>query len=100
MGGRVGTREHEGGREGRDRERERERGREGGREREREGTRGVREEAMMIGTERASVKEGTVEEGRVAEGNERGRDGPMYGRRGGKRGGCKRAEEGLSEEGR
>ena len=43
----------------------------------------------MIGRERASVEEGTVEGGRVAEGNERGRDG-----------GRKRAEEGLSEEGR
>ena len=49
---------------------------------------------MMIGRERASVEEGSV-----AEGNERGRDGPRHGRCEGKRGGRKRAEEGLSEEG-
>ena len=54
----------------------------------------------MIGRERVSVEEGRVEGGRVAEGNERGRDGPRHGRRKGKRGGRKRAEEGLSEEGR
>ena len=41
-----------------------------------------------------------MEEGRVAEGNERGRDGPRHGRREGKRGGRKREEEGLSKEGR
>ena len=34
------------------------------------------EEALMISRERASVEEGRVEGGRVAEGNERGRDGP------------------------
>ena len=55
---------------------------------------------MMIGRERASVEDGRVEGGRVAEWNERGRDGPRHGRREGKRGGRKRAEEGLSEEGR
>ena len=65
-----------------------------------EGARAGREEAMMIGRERVSVEEGRVEGGRVAEGNERGRDGPRHGRRKGKRGGRKRAEEGLSEEGR
>ena len=64
VGGRVGTKEHEGGWEGR------------------EGARGGNGEAMMIGRERASV-----EEGRVADGNERGRDGPRHGRREGKRGG-------------
>ena len=51
----------------------------------------------MIGRERASVEEGRVERGRVAEGNERGMDGPRLGRREEKRGGRKRAEEGLSE---
>ena len=54
---------------------------------------------MMIGRDRVSVEEGRVEGGRVAEGNERGRDGPRHGRREGKKGGRKRAEEGLSEEG-
>ena len=53
----------------------------------------------MIGMERVSVEEGRVEGVRVAEGNERGRDGSRHGRREGKRGGRKRAEEGLSEEG-
>ena len=52
----------------------------------------------MTGRERASVEEGRVEGGRVAEGNERGRDGSRHGWREGKRGGRKRAEEGLSEE--
>ena len=61
---------------------------------------GGREGAMMIGRERASVEEGRVEGGRVAEGNERGRDGPRHGRHEGKRGGRKRAEDGLSKEGR
>ena len=46
------------------------------------------------------MEEGRVEGGRVAEGNERGRDGARHGRREGKRGGRKRGEEGLSEEGR
>ena len=92
MGGREQgeVSEHEGGRE---------RGREKGSVRWREGARGGREEAIMIGRERVSVEEGRVEGGRVAEGNERGRDGPRHGRREGKRGGKKRAEEGLSEEG-
>ena len=40
-----------------------------------------------------------VEGGRVAEGNERGRDGPRHGRRGENRGVRKRAAEGLSEKG-
>ena len=58
---------------------------EGGREGERGGTeggnkrrdeaRGRREEAMMLGRERASVEEGRVEGGRVDEGNERSRKG-------------------------
>ena len=76
-GWRVGTREHEGGREG-----------------GREGARGGREEAMMIGRERASVEEGRVEGGMVAEGNEGGRDGPRHGRREGKReGGSERRRD-------
>ena len=79
--------------------REHEGGREGEREGERERARGGREEGMMIGRERVSVEEGRVERGRVAEANERGRDGPRHGRREGKRGGRTRAEEGLSEEG-
>ena len=54
----------------------------------------------MVGRERVSVEEGRVEGGRVAEGNERGRDGPRHGRHEGKKGGRKRVEEGLSEEGR
>ena len=54
---------------------------------------------MMIGREKVSVEDGRVEGGRVAEGNERERDGPRHGRREGKKGGRKRAEEGLSEEG-
>ena len=87
------------GRSGNTRKGGRERGREKGSERWRDGARGGREEAMMIGRERVSVEEGRVEGGRVAEGNERGRDGPRHGRREGKRGGRKRAEEGLSEEG-
>ena len=41
---------------------------------------------MMIGRERVSVEEGRVDGGRVAELNERGRDGPRHGRREGKRG--------------
>ena len=53
----------------------------------------------MIGRERVSVEEGRVDGERVAEGNERGRNGPRHGRREGKRGRRKRAEEGLSEEG-
>ena len=47
--------------------------REGGRVRE------GREEAMMLGRQRASVEEGRV--GRVDEGNERGRDVTRHGRR-------------------
>ena len=35
---------------------------------------GGRKEAMMIGRERASVEEGRVEGGRVAERNERGKE--------------------------
>ena len=63
-------------------------GREGRRE-------GGREEAMMLCRERASV-----EEERVDEGNEQGRDATEHGRQEGKMGGRKRAEDGLSEEGR
>ena len=48
--------------------------REGGRE-------GGREEAMMLGRQRAPVEEGRVEGGRVDEGNERGSDGTRHGRR-------------------
>ena len=55
---------------------------------------------MMLCSERASVEEERVEGGRIDEGNERGRDGTGHGRREGKRGGRKRAEDGLSEEGR
>ena len=66
----------------------------------REGPRGGREEAMMLGRERASVDVGRVEGGWVDEGNERGRDGTRHGQRVGTRGGRKRAEEGLSVEGR
>ena len=72
----------------------------GGREGEGEGRKGTREEAMMLCSERASVEEERVEGGRIDEGNERGRDGRGYGWREGKRGGRKRAEDGLSEEGR
>ena len=39
------------------------------------------------------MEEGRVVGGRVAEGNERGRDGPKHGRREGNMGGRKRAEE-------
>ena len=55
---------------------------------------------MMLCRERASVEEGRVEGKRVDEGNERGRDGKRHLRRVGKRGGRKRVDEGLSEEGR
>ena len=53
----------------------------------------------MAGRERqwrkgGSREEGRVEGGRVAEGNERGRDGSRHGWREGKRGGRKRAAEG------
>ena len=48
---------------------------------------GGREEAMMLGRERASVEEGRVDEGWVDEGNELGRDGTRYVQREGKRGG-------------
>ena len=53
------------------------------REREtgREGARGGREEAMMLGRQRASVDEERVDGGMVDEGNERVRDGTKYGRR-------------------
>ena len=34
---------------------------------------------MMLGRQRASVEEGSVEGGRVDEGNERGRDGTRHG---------------------
>ena len=50
-------------------------GREGGREQ------GEGVEAMMLGRQRAPVEEGRVEGGRVDEGNERGTDGTMHGRR-------------------
>ena len=53
---------------------------------------------MMLCRERASVEEERVEGGRVDEGNERGRDGTGYGRP--RERGRKRAEDGLSEEGR
>ena len=49
---------------------------------------------MVLDRQRASVEEGSVEGGRVDEGNERGRDGTRHGQRGGR----ERAEEGLSEE--
>ena len=52
---------------------------------------------MMIGRERE--RQWRVDGGRVAEGNERGRDGPRHGRREEKRGVRKRAAEGLSEKG-
>ena len=55
---------------------------------------------MMLCRERASVGEDRVEGGRINEGNEQGGDGTGHGRRKGKRGGRKRAEDGLSEEGR
>ena len=78
--------------------------REGGREGEGEGMgrseggrEGAREEAMMLCRERASVEEERVERRRIDEGNERGRDGTGHGRCEGRR---KRAEDGLSEEGR
>ena len=35
---------------------------------------------MMLGRQRAPVEEGSVEGGRVDEGNERGRDGTRHGR--------------------
>ena len=60
----------------------------------------AREEAMMLCRERASVEEERVGGGGIDEGNERGRNGTGHGRREGKRGGRKRAEDGLSEEGR
>ena len=46
------------------------------------------------------MEEGRVEEGWVDEGNERARDGTRHGQCEGMSGGRKRAEEGLSEEGR
>ena len=55
---------------------------------------------MMPYRERASVEEERVERGRIDEGNERGRDGTGHGQREGKRGGRKRAEDVLSEEGK
>ena len=55
-------------------------------------------EAMMPGE---SVRGGRESwGGRIDEGNERGRDETRHGRREGERGGSKRAEDGLSEEGR
>ena len=56
------------------------------------GTEGGREEAMMLGSQRASV-----EEGRVDEGNERVRDG---GREEASGGGIDRGKEGAREQGR
>ena len=73
-------------------------GGEGGR-RGREGRSKGRSDDAMQG-ERASVEEEMVEGGRIDEGNERGWDVTRHGRREGKRGGRKRAEDGLSEEGR
>ena len=49
-------------------------GTEGGNKRRDEAS-GWKEEAMMIGRERASVEKGRVEGGRVDEGNERSRKG-------------------------
>ena len=72
--------------------------REGGRERREGGSKGGNDDAMQ--GERASVGEERVEGGRIDEGNERRRDGTGHGRREGKRGGRKRAEDGLCEEGR
>ena len=46
------------------------------------------------------MEEERVEVGRIDKGNKRGRDGTGHGRREGKRGGRKRSEDGLSEEGR
>ena len=46
---------------------------------------GRREGAMMLGRDRASVKEGRVKGGTVDEGNERGRDGTRHGWREGMR---------------
>ena len=74
--GREGAR---GGGEGRNKERER------GREGRRESARGGREEPIMLGRQRASVKEGRVEGGMVDEGNERGMDGTRHGRQEGRR---------------
>ena len=69
------------------------------REGEREIARGGREEAMMLGRQRASVEEGRVEGGRVDEGNERGREGTRHGRRegGSERRGTERGREGARE---
>ena len=60
----------------------------------------------MIGRERVSVEEGRVEGGRVAEGNEQGRDEPRHGRAQGKKGreeasggGSERGREGARERG-
>ena len=55
---------------------------------------------MMLCRERASVEEERVEGGRIDEGNERGRTGTGHGWHEGNRGARKRAEDGLSEEGR
>ena len=60
--------------------------------------RGGREGGSDDDRQGESISGGREGRGRVAEGNERGRDGPRHGRRKGKRGGRKRAEEGLSEE--
>ena len=73
---------------------------EGWREGGRRGREGAKEEAMMLCWERASVEEDSVDGGRIDEGNERGRDGKWHGRREGKTGERKRADDGLSEEGR
>ena len=50
----------------------------------------------MIGREKASREKERVEVGRVAEGSERGRDGPRHGRCEGKRG-SERARKGGSK---
>ena len=68
-GCREGERREEGGRVQGD-------GGDKGRERGRVRARGGREETMMLGRQRATVKEA-----RVDEGNERGRDGTRHGRR-------------------
>ena len=44
-----------------------------------------REEAMMLGRERASMEEGSVEGGTVDKGNEGGRDGMRHGQCEGKK---------------
>ena len=62
----------------------------------REGSRGGREEAIMLGRERASVEEGRVEGEWVDEGAERGMDNAMERWEGGASGGgIERGKEGA-----